>query len=52
MADRPRCPGCGGYPTERQRLTLPRKITGDLVFCGYHCMAQWEARGRVAMKGT
>lgn len=39
-----RCIGCGGWPREGSRLTLPRAKSGDLVFCGWVCMKRWEAK--------
>lgn len=45
--ERVQCVGCGGWPN-RDRLTLPRAKTGDLIFCGYHCLKAWEDRRDLA----
>jgi hypothetical protein len=38
------CHGCGQRLPTFNRFTLPRAITGDLVFCGYRCSEAWRAR--------
>lgn len=38
----PRCHGCN-EPLERDRLTLPRAASGDLVFDSFACQERWRA---------
>jgi len=37
-----RCYGCGCELTDT-RLTVPRRVSGDLVFCGWRCQEAWRA---------